>query len=136
MLLLLLALACVPFLGLVTLHWQRKTGNCRIMGKAFGFAFSASVLWALLGDYVSVVYPGGTWIFYLLLVAGAAYPATCAWRDSGPGRREARAALAALVYLLVFSLTAFLVSADTWQDLHERAQSLGSLSNLRGPLRR
>jgi len=135
MLLILLLLACVPLLGLEPLRWHHRHGNHRILRKAFWLASTSSVLWALLGDYVSTIYAGWFWFSYFLLGStGAAFTGSCAWKAYAKRQRKRRAALAVLAYVLVFSLTAWLVSDSIWVALREDVAATGSLSRFRGPL--
>ena len=135
MLIILLLLACVPLLGLEPLRWHHRHGNHRILRKAFWLAATSSVFWGLLGDYVATTYPGWSWFFYLLLLAGAAYTGACAWKAYEKSQRQRRTTLAVLAYVLVFSLTAWMISDSVWASFRESAAAMGSLSHMRGPLR-
>ncbi|MCX5797893.1 MAG: hypothetical protein NTY77_20575 [Elusimicrobia bacterium] len=133
-LLFLVPLACVPLLGIECVRWHHRHGNHGVLRKAFWLAFSSSLLWSLLGDYVSVTYAGWSRLSYLLLPAGAVYTGVCAWKLYRKNQHKRRTALAVLAYVLIFNLTGRLIQASTWVEFREQVQSMGSLSRLRGPL--
>ena len=114
MLIILLPLACVPLLGLESMRWHHRHGQHRLLRKAFWLAWTSSVLWSLLGDYVSAVYAGWSWLFYVLLAAGAAYIGICAWKLYEKNHRRRRTALTLLAYVLVFSLVSWLMPDSIW----------------------
>jgi surface polysaccharide O-acyltransferase-like enzyme len=134
MLIILVLLACVPLLSLECLRWHFCQDNYRVLRKAFWLAFTSSVFWAFLGDYVSTVYDGWSWFFYLLLIAGVAFTGTCAWKTYEKRQRRRNTALALLAYVFVFSLAAWLVPDSVWITLRENVAATGSLSHWRGPL--
>lgn len=129
------ALALIPLLGVVSLHWFVKTGSRHALRKAAWFAFSASVLWAWLGDYVSSVYAGWDWFFYSLLAAGSLLSGTCTWLAYPKLRRRLRGVLLLLAFPLVYSLAALLIPDSVWQKLYDQGRACSVLSRLRGPLR-
>lgn len=135
MLIILLALACVPLLALECLRWHYHEGHYRVLRKAFWLASSSSVFWSLLGDYVSAVHAGWLWFFYFLLAAGTSYTGICAWKTYEKRHRWRRTAIALLVYIIVFSSVAWLMPDWLWITLRENVAAMGSLSHLRGPLR-
>ena len=135
MLIILLPLACVPLLGLESMRWHHRHGQHRILRKAFWLAWTSSVFWSLLGDYVSEAYAGWSWLFYLLLAAGAAYTGLCAWKLYKKSQRRRRTVFTVLAYVVVFSLTAWLMPDSLWIALRQNIAAMGSLSHLRGPLR-
>jgi len=135
MFILLLALAGIPLLGLETLRWYHKTGNRRILRKAFRLAFAASVFWSLLGDYISTVYVGWLWLFYSLMAVGAGFTGLCAWYCFAKHRSRSRTLMAVLAFICVFILVDWLVPDAVWLDFHDQEQAFGLLSRLHGPLR-
>ena len=134
MLILLQPLACVPLLGLEVLRWHHCQGDHCILRKAFWLAWTSSVLWSLLGDYVAAAYPRWSWLFYALLAAGVVYTGICAWKLYEKNQRRERTALAILAYILIFSLVAWLMPDSIWIMLRENIAATGSLSHWRGPL--
>ena len=134
MLIILLPLACFPLLGLESMRWHNHHGQHRLLRKAFWLAWTSSVLWSLLGDYVSTAYPSWSWLFYLLLAAGASYTGICAWKLYEKSQRQRCTVRALLAYVLVFNLIAWLMPDTGWIMLQEKVAATGSLSHWRGPL--
>lgn len=134
MLIILLPLACVPLLGLESMRWHHRHGDHRLLRKAFRLAWTSSVFWSLLGDYVSEAYAGWTWLYYLLLAAGTAYTGICAWMLYEKGQRLRRTVVTLFAYILVFSLIAWLMPDSIWVALRDNVAATGTLSHWRGPL--
>ncbi len=134
MLIILLPLACFPLLGLESMRWHHHHGQHRLLRKAFWLAWTSSVLWSLLGDYVSTAYPSWSWLFYLLLAAGASYTGFCAWKLYEKSQRQRCTIRTILAYVLVFNLIAWLMPDTGWIMLQEKVAATGSLSHWRGPL--
>jgi hypothetical protein len=129
MLVILVSLACVPLLALECLRWHHCQGDYhKVTRKAFWLASTSSVFWSLLGDYVSAVYPGGSWSFYLMLLASMAYIGYCARKAFAPRG----AAIAWGVCLLLSIMAASVMSKGDWVTLRDEVSATGSLSRFRG----
>ncbi|MCX5797894.1 MAG: hypothetical protein NTY77_20580 [Elusimicrobia bacterium] len=127
----LLILALVPFLSLVPIHWFVSTGERNCLRKAFWFAFSGSVFWALLGAYLSTLLPAWTWFSYLLLLGGSSLSAACMFLVTRDHFRKLKAELALLTFAAVFLLTQWLVPGSTWSDINGKAVGSRGFSLLR-----
>jgi hypothetical protein len=135
MLIILLLLAGLPLLGLESLRWSRQQDNQRAGRKAVLLIGSSSVLWALLGDYLGVLYPGWGWaISLVLLCVGLALTNHCARNcfRATEGKRPVLRTL--LIYAAVFILVTWLIPDWLWEKLRDHIGATGSVSRWRGPL--
>jgi|GEM_PF-2839234 len=131
----LLVLALLPLLGLVCLHWHFKTCNIHPLRKAFWLAFSASVFWSLLANYIAAIFPGWGWLIYVMLAAGTAYMGTCAWHIYDKRQCRLRHTLTATgAFAVIFGLIFWLIPNDLWLVINENAPAAGDVSRLRSPL--